>query len=69
MSEWQPISEAPPQARVMVCGWQKRSGKTAGYWWYHEDQTFGRGELCEHPDALFFVNLDKLLPPFPEPPK
>lgn len=45
----QPIATAPDLARVMVCGWQPRSGTCAGYWWWEEGmvsdgEAFGRTE-------------------------
>lgn len=34
---WQPIETAPDFERVIVAGWQPKSGTVAGYWWMHED--------------------------------
>lgn len=42
MSEWKSFP-APQYKRVMVCGWQRKSGNVTGYWWWHEDNTDGRG--------------------------
>ena len=49
--EWQPIHTAPSWDRVMVCGWQPRSGTVAGYWWWHQDATGPDGKALAHPDA------------------
>lgn len=70
MSEWfrldDPTTPPPDFDRVIVAGWQKPMGGTAGYWWYHEDDMF-RGKPCQNPDATHWTPL--VLPPFPEPPK
>ncbi|MBT1154310.1 hypothetical protein J1C56_01760 [Aminobacter anthyllidis] len=54
---WQPIETAPDFERVIVAGWQPKSGTVAGYWWMHEDDIVaGRP-----PSALLWH-------PFPMPP-
>lgn len=41
----------PPLDRVIVAGWQPRSGTIAGYWWTHEDHTDALGVPMEHTNA------------------
>ncbi|MGU9981500.1 hypothetical protein ACJ4V0_15805 [Phreatobacter sp. HK31-P] len=48
--EWRQFP-APDLDRIMVSGWQKRSGATRGYWWVHEDFTDERGRPMERPEA------------------
>ena len=64
MSEarWKPIETARSLDRVIVAGWQPRSGSVAGYWWYHEDVTDEDGKPIEYTDALLWH-------PFPEVPR
>ena len=65
MSEWKSFP-APQYKRVMVCGWQPESRNVTGYWWWHEDNTDGRGCAIEHGDALYWTEI--VLPEFPQPP-
>lgn len=65
MSEWKAFP-APQYERVMVCGWQRKSGNVIGYWWWHEDNTDGSGCAIEHGDALYWAEI--VLPEFPQPP-
>jgi hypothetical protein len=68
---WLDISTNPPPdlERVFVAGWQKPSGRTAGYWWVHEDMTNERGRPIDHPDALKwqFLPARPSTPPEPSP--
>lgn len=55
----------PTLERVMVAGWQPRSGTTRGYWWYGEDATDEKGMPIDHPNATLWIRLTDLLPAFP----
>ena len=65
MSEWKAFP-APQYESVMVCGWQPNNQVVAGYWWWGEDQTDGRGRALQNKDALYWTEL--VLPEFPQPP-
>ncbi len=66
MNDWQPIETAPELERVFVAGWERRSGRVDGYWWWHEDHCY-EGKAIEHPNATMWCPIN--LPPLPEPPK
>ena len=61
-SGWQPIETAREWDRVIVAGWQPRSGNVAGYWWYHDD-TIVDGKPCEHPNATLWHSFPEVPPP------
>jgi len=66
MTDWKPISTAGSLDRLIVAGWQKPSGTTAGYWWYYEDMTDEHGNPIDYPEALMwhpFPSVAHLLPP------
>ena len=52
---WKPIRIAPIFERVLVAGWQKKTPTVAGYWWWYEDMTDGKGVPIEHPTALLWM--------------
>ncbi len=60
-SKWRPIEEAGAFDRIIVAGWQKPKGTTAGYWWYHEDVTDQNGKPMDHPEATKFYPMQ--IPP------
>ena len=62
---WQPIETAPALERVVVAGLQPKSKGCAAYWWYHEDHTDNAGIPIEHPQAVMWISLAKLLPALP----
>lgn len=62
--ELQPLP-GPEWERVMVAGWQPRSGNVAGYWWWHEDALAGDGLPTERAHATHWFPI--LLPAFPAP--
>lgn len=65
---WRPIEELTRKhddSRILVAGWQKPSGRTAGYWWWHEDVVID-GRPMDHKDAKFWCLAHFNLP---SPPK
>jgi hypothetical protein len=52
---WEPIATVPSLDRVLVAGWQPRSGTTQGYWWKYEDYTDESGKPMEHPNATMWM--------------
>ena len=61
---WRPIEELTDEQnenRILVAGWQKPNGRTAGYWWWHED-TVVDGRPFEHPEAQFWCLAHYALP-------
>ena len=65
MSGWQDISTAPELDRVLVAGWQKRSGTVAGYWWWSDDVIIN-GRAVRHTSATLWAPV--VLPAFPTSP-
>lgn len=64
--QWQPIDTAPDLERVLICGWQPKSGRVAGYWWWEEGHC-ENGQALDRPDATLWAPIQ--LPVFPKPPE
>lgn len=60
---WGPIADEQNGMRVLVGGWQRRSGNVAGYWWWHDDVIID-GKAFDHPKATHFWPA----PPTPDAP-
>lgn len=62
---WRTIESAPSMCRILVCGWQKATRQTQGYWWWGEDVTID-GKPNDHKNATHWAPM--VLPAFPPPP-